>query len=218
MKRFLGIIALALICAINGIGGLAAQAAPIGKATADFDNARPDKGETAWGRLAADAVRTAARADIALINAGALQNGALKAGSIEPANINSLLAFGDDAIVLVKLTGEQLRAGLELAAQSYPTGSAAFLQCSGFTATFDPKAARNHRVTSVRFQGREVAAGDSITAAMPVSLANGANGFFRVWKADGAMRSGATLRSAITDFIRAKGEVSPDGAARFAPQ
>ena len=40
--------------------------ASLGTATADFENVRPDKNETPWGRLVADALLVAGKADVIL--------------------------------------------------------------------------------------------------------------------------------------------------------
>lgn len=216
MKHFLHLMALALVSVLMVTTTIPAQAA-VGKATADFDNARPDRAETAWGRLVADAMRSAAHSDIALVNAGTLKRGTLRAGKIEAADIDALLSFGDDAVVTLNITGAQLRAALNRAAQAYPTGSTAYLHGSGFVARFNPQGPNNQRVTQIQVQGRDLADTATVSCAMPISLAQGADGYFRVWKDQGSQRSGATVRSAITDFIQARGDVSPDNNPRFGP-
>lgn len=216
MKRILWVVVVAL-AVVSVVRSAPAGAASIGKATADFDNARPDRAETAWGRLVADAVRAAGHADIAVVNAGALQRGTLKAGAIEAADVSGLLNFGDDEVVAIKISGAQLRQALERSAEVYPTGSPDFLQCSGFTASFNPQARPKSRVTAVRYQGRAVTDGDSFTAAMPVSLASGAGGYFKIWNGQTAQHTGSTLQVAVVGFIHARGQVTPDGTPRFGP-
>jgi len=139
-----------MTCALS----LPLWAAPVGTATADFDNERPNKHETAWGRLVGDALRRAAKSDIAVIDAGSLQRGTLKAGPIEAADLGALLVFGDDDVVTLTITGAQLRAALERAAQAYPDASPAFLHSSGLQAQFNAQAPINRRVTLVRVDGR----------------------------------------------------------------
>ncbi|MBV9470505.1 MAG: 5'-nucleotidase C-terminal domain-containing protein [Abitibacteriaceae bacterium] len=217
MKHFSRFMTLAVLSVLFVTTTISAQAA-IGKATAAFDNERPDRGETAWGRLVADAVRNTAHSDIALVNAGTLKRGTLKAGKIEATDIDALLSFGDDAVVTLNITGAQVRAALNRAAQAYPTGSTAYLHGSGFVAHFNPQGPNNQRVTQIQVQGRDLADTATVSVAMPVSLAQGADGYFRVWKDQGSQRSGATVRSAITDFIQARGDISPDNNPRFGPQ
>ena len=212
MKRTSLLFLLLLVTAVPSM------AANYGRASADFENARPDKNESAWGRLVADAVRDAARADIALVNAAALRKGTLAAGDVGDAQINALLAFGSDDVVTITISGSQLRAALERAVQAYPTGSTAFLHGSGFTAAFNTQAPTNERLTLLRINGREVVDGDSLRAAMPMGLAQGGAGYFTIWNADKATRSRTSLTAAVGAFIKARGTVSPDATPRLAPQ
>ena len=196
---------------------LAAFAAPVGKAAADFDDAKPDRGETAWGKLVSDALRLESHADIALVNAGALKRGTLKAGPIEPAAIDELLTFGDDDVVLIDLSGAQLRKGLERAVQAYPEASVAFLHCSGLTAQFNPQAPGD-RITLMRFNGHEIDNKDVFKVAMPVSLAEGSAGYFTLWNANGAQHTGSSMRKTVIDYIRSQHTIAPSEDARLAPQ
>jgi len=216
--KFLAVLVVGLCALLAPHQGARAQAAPVGQATADFDNTRPDRNETDWGRLVADATRAAGQADIALIYSGALRRGTLRAGNIEATAVNALLSFGDDDVVTLTITGAQLRAALERAVQSFPDSSPAFLHCSGFVAAFNGQAPTNRRVTMVRVQGREVENRETLTVAMPISLAQGAAGYFTIWKGDAAKRAGTSLSGAVIDYIRERGTVTPDVTPRFAAQ
>ena len=209
-RYFSVVLGLALLAA-------APAHAALGRATADFDNARPNKGETAFGRLVADSLRGATGADLALINAGALKSGVLKAGSIEQAQIDALLAFGDDDVVTVNVSGAQLRSALENAVREYPTGDVAFLHGAGLSVTFSGQGAPP-RISSLRVNGREVNAGDTFRVAMPISLANGADGYFKFWSGQNAPRAGVKVRQAVANFIAQRREVSPDSNPRIAPR
>ena len=213
MKRspFCLFLLLTLFC-------VSAQAAPLGRATADFDNAKPQRGETAWGRFVADAIQSAAGSDIALINAGALKAGVLRAGEISSSQVNGLLSFPGDAIVTIPISGAQLRAALERAVQAYPTGSTAFLHGAGFTATFNTQAPTNERLTMLRINGREVQNDDSIRAAMPSGLAQGGAGYFTIWNGDKATKAKTTVSQAIAALVKSSGTVSPDATVRLLPQ
>ena len=202
---------LALSCAV-------AFAAPLGRATADFGNARPDRNETAWGRLVADTIRNAANTDIALINAGALKAGTLRAGDVSQEQVNALLSFPGDDVVTITITGAQLRAALERAVQAYPTASTAFLHGSGFTAAFNTQAPTNERLTMLRIGGREVQNGDSIRAAMSAPLARGASGYSTIWPDAKPTKSNVSVSRAIANWIKSNGSIAPDNTPRFAPQ
>ena len=175
-----GLRLLSTICFALLASSWAAQAAPVGRATADFDNARPDKSETAWGRLVADALREETHADIALVNAGALKKGTLKAGTIQQADVDALLSFGADETVTMSISGAQFKAALERAVAAFPTGSPSFLHGSGFVATFNPQAPANRRIVDLRVAGQVVGDAQTFVAAMPVALAEGSGGYFLV--------------------------------------
>lgn len=215
MKRFLRLCLVAV--ALLGLARLA-SAQPLGRASADFPNLKPTRQETPWGRLVADALQSAGKSDVAVINAGALRSGTLEAGPIENEDIAALLSFGDDDVVTLSLSGAQLRAALERAASAYPTGSPAFLHCAGLSASFSASAPAGNRLGAVEVAGHALDDGATYSAAMPVSLAEGAAGYFNIWNGAKARLGGTSLQNAIAGYIRAKSEVAPDNVARFAPQ
>lgn len=204
-------LCLGLACAL---GMVPAQAA-LGRASADFDNDRPNKSETAWGRLVTDSMRAAAGSDVALINAGALRRGTLRAGDVEQPAIDALLNFGDDDVVTLTVTGAQLREALERAVREYPTGDVAFLHGSGLNVAFKGQGGPP-RVVSVNVNGREVGAQDTIRVAMPVSLANDA--YFNVWNGQQRKSAGVKVRQAVANLVTQRRTVSPDPTSRIAPR
>ena len=194
-----------------------ALAQTLGRASSDFPNLRPNKAETAFGRLAADALRATGKTDIALINAGALRPGTLEGGDIERADLVKLLAFGEDKVVAVTLTGAQLHAALERAASVYPTASPAFLQVAGLTATFNPNAAIGSRVSQIAIGGSALSDAKTYRAAMPVSLAQGAAGYFNIWNGSQSSPTDVQLIDALGGYIRGQKEVAPESETRFGP-
>ena len=185
--------------------------AALGRATADFDNARPNKSETAFGRLTADSIKAATGADAAVVNAGALKSGTLRAGDIEQAAIDALLKYGDDDVVTVTVTGAQLREAFERAVREYPTGDDAFLHASGLTVTFNGNGGPP-RVASLKLNGRDVAAGDTIRLAMTASLAN--DTYFKVFNGLRSQPANVKVRGALANTISRLRTVSPDNTPR----
>jgi len=216
MKKLTAVLLTLLFATIGCAPSV--SAAPLGKAAAAFDNARPDKGETAWGRFVADALKNSANSDLAMVNAGVLRKGILKAGAVESEDLRALLSFADDEIVTMKISGAQLRAALERAAQAFPTGSPAFLHLAGLTANFNAQAPINRRITLVRVGGREVKDADTFSVAMPVSLADGGAGYYTIWNKGDARKSGVSLADALAASVRAQKTIAPDATPRFAAQ
>ena len=194
-----------------------AWAQTLGRATGDFSNLRPNKSETAFGRLAADALRATGKADVALINAGALRPGTLESGAIERDDLVKLLAFGEDKIVSVTITGAQLHAALERAASVYPTASPAFLQVAGLTAAFNPDAAVGARVSRITVGGSALQDAKTYRAAMPVSLAQGAAGYFNIWNGAQSAPTDVQMIDALGGYIRGQKEIAPESQTRFGP-
>jgi 5'-nucleotidase/UDP-sugar diphosphatase len=216
MKR-LSRLFLLLLAALFFAFARPANAQTVGKATADFPNLKPNRQETPWGRLVADALQSAGKADVAVINAGALRSGTLEAGPVEDEDIASLLSFGEDDVVTLSLSGAQIRAALERAASAYPTGSPAFLHCAGLVAVFDVPAPAGKRITSIKIKGIPLDDQSTYSVAMPVSLSEGAAGYFNIWSGAQAKASNLSLQTAISAYIHDKGEVSPVAEARFGP-
>ena len=194
-----------------------ALAQTLGRATSDFPNLRPNKTETAFGRLAADALRATGKADVALINAGALRPGTLESGPIDRADLVPLLSFGEDKVVTVTLSGAQLRAALERAASVYPTASPAFLQVAGLTATINPDGAVGARVARISVGGAALQESKTYRAAMPVSLAQGAAGYFNIWNGAQSSATDVQLIDALGGYIRGQKEIAPESQTRFGP-
>jgi 2',3'-cyclic-nucleotide 2'-phosphodiesterase (5'-nucleotidase family) len=220
MKRFVNFFAPAVMMfsLLAPVLTSPVRAAKVGVASQAIENARPDKEETAWGRVVADAVKAAARADVALLNAGALNKGTLQGGAVEDAEVSALLAFPDDDVVSLSLSGAQLRAALEYAVKDAPTGSSRFLQSSGLTATYDVSRPSGDRVSNLRVKNRDVADGDTFTVAMPLGLAKGGAGFYTVWdeaQSKTAKSAGVSLSGAIARFFGARDELAPDDKARL---
>ena len=211
------VVTVGTLILVSALTAGVAMAQTLGKATSEFANLRPNKAETAFGRLAADALRAAGKADVALINAGALRAGTLESGDIERDDLTKLLAFGEDKIVSVVLTGAQLHAALERAASVYPTASPAFLQVAGLTATFNPDGAVGSRVSRIKVGANALNDAETYRAAMPVSLAQGAAGYFNIWNGAQSSPTDVQMIDALGGYIRGQKEISPEAGTRFGP-
>lgn len=203
-----------------GVDAIAADApsnpsASVGRATANFGNARYDRAETAWGKLVADALRSSSKADVALVNAAVLERGTLQAGNVSRDDVAALFSFGDDDIATVEITGAQLRMAMERAVSVSPTGSPAWLHISGATVVFDSGLKSGSRVTKLQIGGRDVQNSDSLRIVMPIGLAEGGSGYYKIWNKIAVTDLGTTLTQTVVDYIRARREISPDTNARI---
>ena len=144
-------------------------------------------------QAAADVLRDFAHTDGAFIAAGLLKT------STQKDNLAALTEFSSDEIVVVKLTGAQLKQAFERSLSVYPMPNSSFLQLSGFEVSFNGSSPIGQRVKSATASGSPIDNGRSYTVAMPARLGRGGFGYFKIWdKADITQTiSGATLESVL---------------------
>ena len=81
-------------------------------------------------------MREAGAADIALTNGGGIR-ASVKAGPITVGDVFTVLPF-DNTLVVMEVTGADIKAALERSVSEYPNQLGAFLQVSGLLFEFDP--------------------------------------------------------------------------------
>lgn len=132
--------------------------------------------ETLMGDLVTDAMRTALGADAALINAGSLGPGE-PPETISPKTVDQIVPYGDDVVVLVKLTGADLLAALEKSAAVLPKRFSGFLQVSGISFTCDMNEKSGERISRLRINGKLINPEAVYTVALTDFLASGGSGY-----------------------------------------
>ncbi len=90
--------------------------------------------ETNLGDLCSDAIRTAAGADVAVMNGGGIRAD-MKAGEITYGDVLSVFPFGNH-LRTIEVTGQQLLDMLELSVSKSPEENGGFLQVSGLSFTY----------------------------------------------------------------------------------
>jgi 2',3'-cyclic-nucleotide 2'-phosphodiesterase (5'-nucleotidase family) len=142
---------------------------------------------------AADAIRTAAGTDGAFVAAGLLKQ------SMQKDNLAGLFEFSSDEIVVVKLTGTQLKQAFERSLSVYPMPNSSFLQISGFQVTFSGSAPIGQRVKSATASGAPIDGNRTYTIAMPARLGRGGFGYFKIWDKSDITQTipGATVDSML---------------------
>ena len=144
--------------------------------TSAFAEDGPDSGAHSPSQCAADAIREFASSDGAFLAAGLLKS------SFKKENLATLLEYPNNSIVVLSLTGTQIRAAFERSVSIYPQPSEIFLQISGFEVTFKKSGAPNNRIVSITVNGSKLEETQSYTIAMPSSLAHGGLGYFKIWE------------------------------------
>ena len=153
----------------------------------------PQTGAHGPSQAAADAVRDAAATDAAFLPARSV------GGTLDQANLASLLQFPTDDIVVVKLTGKAVRAALERSVSLYPQENSSFLQLSGMVVEFSQAGAPESRILNVTVNGAQLDENRAYTIAMPGSLGRGGSGYFKIWDKSKIERTvpGVTLESVL---------------------
>jgi 2',3'-cyclic-nucleotide 2'-phosphodiesterase (5'-nucleotidase family) len=165
-----------------------------------------ETGADLGAQAAADAIKTAGNADGAFIAAGMLKDGYDKTQDLA-----SMLLYPEDQIMVVKLTGAQVRDALERSVSLYPQPNTSFLQLAGFEATFNKNASDGHRITSVTANGSALGNASTYTVAMPARLAQGGYGYFKIWDKPDIVK---TIENATVESVL-KGKSYTDSSPRW---
>jgi len=168
--------------------------------------------ESNFGDLAADAMRQGVKAEIALTNGGGIRNDRLiPAGStLDGIDIHSAFPFGSK-VVLVEISGADLRAALENGIAKYPKASGGFPQISGFSFTFDPDKPAGKRVVSVEVGGQPLDEKRTYKLATNSYLLKGGNGYTSLTKGKVilAPEEAKTIADTVSAYITAKKTIAP---------
>jgi hypothetical protein len=169
----------------------------------------PETGAHLGSQAAADLIRSFANADGAFLAAGLVKQ------DYSRDNLASLLQYQTDEIVIVSLTGAQIKQAFERSVSFYPQPSASFLQISGFEVTFAKNPDANPRVITVTVGGSRLDESHTYTVAMPSSLGRGALGYFKIWDKSKITKTftGQTVESILKDkrFFDTSPRWSPQG-------
>jgi 2',3'-cyclic-nucleotide 2'-phosphodiesterase (5'-nucleotidase family) len=162
--------------------------------------------EATLGNLAADAVKSAAGLEIALVNASQIRPMDLPAGPITEEQISAALAYPDEPVARISLKGSQVRACLERGLSLLPLPNKGLLQVSGLKVKFDSRQPSGARVTEVTtLDGKPLEATKDYKVAMPASLAKGAGGYFMILNGAAVETLDTTLQQAVVNYLTAKG-------------
>jgi 2',3'-cyclic-nucleotide 2'-phosphodiesterase (5'-nucleotidase family) len=143
----------------------------------------PEVGAHLPSQSAADVLRVFAGADCAFMAAGLVKN------SFDKDNLASLLQFPSDEVVVVNLTGSEIKQALERSVSLYPQPNPSFLQLSGLEATFNRAGTPGQRIVNVAVNGSKLDEKRTYSVAMPASLGRGGLGYFKIWDTSKIARS-----------------------------
>lgn len=170
-------------------------------------------GQTALGNLCADALRKAGNADLALINGGAIRSG-LKKGAITRENLFDVLPF-DGKLVLLEISGKEVKALLEHGFSRLPKASGAFPQVSGVRIELDTNREPGCRIRSMTLENGQALDTDKIYRVVVNDfIADGGDGYFLPQESARTQLS-ITAVEALAEHLREKENFSHEHPARI---
>jgi 2',3'-cyclic-nucleotide 2'-phosphodiesterase/3'-nucleotidase len=198
----------------------------IGTSTAEWSAARSRVEDTPIVDLINDVQMRASGAELSAAAAFSL-DARIPAGPITVADVAGLYLY-DNTLKAVRVSGAQLRAFIEKSAEYYlpcPAGRCEklvnpaipgynFDVVSGVDYTLDLTRAVGQRVTTLRRNGRDVAAADSFTLALNNYRASGSGGFSMLIGAPVVYDRGQGIRELLIEEIERRGTISPEQVFR----
>jgi len=168
--------------------------------------------ETAIGNLIADAIRDAVGGDVGLANGGGIRGDkTYDAGAaLTRRDILTELPFGNKT-VLLDLKGADLRDAMEISVGRVEEKQGRFMQVSGMTLVYDPKAPAGRRVVEIRIGGQPLDPDKTYKVATNEYVAAGGDGYDVLKKGKSLIPEEAAklMASQVIDYVAAKGTVSP---------
>lgn len=169
-------------------------------------------GEAAFGNLVTDAVRARMKTDVALMNGGGMRGNRLyKPGTVlTRKDILGEMPF-DNTLMVLRISGSQLRAALEHGVARVGEQSGQFPQVSGLSMVYAPKRPAGKRVLSVKIGGKPLDPKSLYTLATNDFLADGGDGYTMLARAKRLVgaNAGPHMAGSVIDYIKRKGTVSP---------
>ncbi|HHY32527.1 MAG TPA: multifunctional 2',3'-cyclic-nucleotide 2'-phosphodiesterase/5'-nucleotidase/3'-nucleotidase [Firmicutes bacterium] len=169
--------------------------------------------ETNLGNLVADIMREAGQADIGFTNGGGIR-ASIDAGPITVGEIFTTLPF-DNTLVVLEVTGANIKAALEHSVSAYPEQLGGFLQVSGLKFEFDPSRPVGQRVTSVTVGGAPLDPNKLYTVATNDFTAAGGDGYDMLKGSKVLFSSGELLRDVMARYIQEAGKIAPEVEGRI---
>lgn len=178
---------MTLKCFAIGISLLAASA---------FADENPETGAHQGSQAAADIVRSFAGSDGAFLVAGLVKP------QFDKDNLATILQYPSDEIVVLNLTGAQVKQAFERSLSMFPQPNSSFLQISGFEVSFSKNPSASPRVLSVTANGSKIEDNRTYSVAMPGPLGRGGQGYFKIW--DKAKIAKTFSGTTLEDVLRGK--------------
>ncbi|QMV40978.1 bifunctional metallophosphatase/5'-nucleotidase [Cohnella cholangitidis] len=170
--------------------------------------------ETNLANALADAMREQGKADIALLNGGAIRE-SVPEGQLRLYDVTKPLPFVN-SLVTVEVKGDKIYEALERGVRAWPFGSSngGFLQVSGLEYRFDGSKPAGKRIISVTKDGRPLDRDKTYKVAINDYLVNGGDNY-EEFKEAKALSKGDLLSTVFAKYIESKGVINPGTDGRI---
>jgi 5'-nucleotidase/UDP-sugar diphosphatase len=176
----------------------------------DSRNATVRTREAAIGNLITDAMRVSSQADAAVVNGGSIRAGKVypPGSAITRRDVLAEMPF-NNKIVLVDISGRELRRGIENGLAQMPNSGGRFPQVSGMTVEADLHRPVGDRITAMTVGGAPLDEARIYRVAVNDFLARGGDNYtmFRDAKALLPVEDAPLLANAVMVHVRRLGEV-----------
>jgi 2',3'-cyclic-nucleotide 2'-phosphodiesterase (5'-nucleotidase family) len=187
----------------------------------DSRNATVRTREAAIGNLIADAMRTHAKADVAVMNGGGIRSGKVfsPGSSITRRDVLAELPFGN-RLVTLDMSGRDLLLGIENGLSRLPAAAGRFPQISGMTVRFDPSRPPESRVLSIRVGDAPLDPDKIYRVATNDFMAHGGDGYtsFKTAKSLLPADDSPMLVNDVMVYVRRLGTIRTGIEGRITPQ
>ncbi|MBN1593887.1 MAG: 5'-nucleotidase C-terminal domain-containing protein, partial [Candidatus Coatesbacteria bacterium] len=159
-------------------------------------------------------------ASVIIVNTGGIRGGFQAAGPITRSRVDEILPF-HNKIVLMWVTGAELRTTLERSVRSLPESSGALLQLRGIKAYVDVEGSPimsgydgkvlkpGERIKSVTVAGKPLDENGEYLVATINYLAGGGDGYAELAKVERQMDTGKSLNDILANYIEQHSPIYP---------
>ena len=186
----------------------------IGKTAVELNGARANirTGETNLGNLVADAMLSAADADVALTNSGGIRD-SIAQGEITKGDIIRVLPFGN-YVVVKKMKGKTLMEAVEHGLTQYPAHEGLFPQVGNMSIVFNRSKPAGDRGMFLHANGEFVKPNKYYRVATNDFMAAGGDGYDMLKNTE-TVQEADGLAEVVIDYIQDKGTIAPTQDGRI---
>ena len=186
----------------------------VGNTAVKLNGARADirTGETNLGNLVADAMLSAADADVALTNSGGIRD-SIAQGEVTKGDIIRVLPFGN-YVVVKKMKGKTLMKAVEHGLTQYPAHEGLFPQVANMSIVFNSSKPAGDRGMFLRVNGEFVKPNKYYRVATNDFMAAGGDGYDMLKNTE-TVQEADGLAEVVIDYIKNKGTVAPTQDGRI---